>query len=357
MNDQKISSKTESRDPKVLKTFEIVQTLKATEPTLAEVTKAAAKYVELMVKLCDAGKVLAAVLSGLADQHGGDLGDGIRTSSDLLKQLEAKRSKQIQTILDNVVDPYTKGEHRPDQNKMETNNFEKKFKNDRTASMKQIKKGETNSRKLAKKKKKDQRQLDEALAALSKSVEAHDVMLADALREAVILDRHRFCAYISAWNAVLLGESEVFDAGFKLLAEKMPDLQALADDTAESIPEEVVQLIKESRPEAALKQLEKVRETGYFPAGLDLGGDDDPSSGSTVVVDDDDPLGAHAVQPYKVRVKQRYDAQNPDELSLVLGDIFDVTAEIDENWAVAEVHGKRGMFPSNHVEKMRRAGS
>ena len=72
--------------------------------------------------------------------------------------------------------------------------------------------------------------------------------------------------------------------------------------------------------------------------------------------DEDDPLGARSVQPYKVRVKQRYDAQNPDEVSLVLGDIFDVTAEIDENWAVAEVHGKRGMFPSNHVEKMRRAG-
>jgi len=93
-------------------------------------------------------------------------------------------------------------------------------------------------------------------------------------------------------------------------------------------------------------------------------GDDDTigsSVGSAVAEhlggDEDDPLGARSVQPYKVRVKQRYDAQNPDEVSLVLGDIFDVTAEIDENWAVAEVHGKRGMFPSNHVEKMRRAGS
>ncbi len=70
-----------------------------------------------------------------------------------------------------------------------------------------------------------------------------------------------------------------------------------------------------------------------------------------------DELGGHPVTPYKVRVKQRYDAQNPDEISLTLGDIFDVSAEIDENWAIAELHGQRGMFPSNHVEKMRRAGS
>lgn len=31
-----------------------------------------------MHKLCDAGKILADVLGGLADQHGGDLGDGLR---------------------------------------------------------------------------------------------------------------------------------------------------------------------------------------------------------------------------------------------------------------------------------------
>jgi len=35
--DQKISSKNENRDPKVLKTFEVINTLKATEPTISEV--------------------------------------------------------------------------------------------------------------------------------------------------------------------------------------------------------------------------------------------------------------------------------------------------------------------------------
>jgi len=58
------------------------------------------------------------------------------------------------------------------------------------------------------------------------------------------------------------------------------------------------------------------------------------------------------VPTYKVRVKQRFEAAHPDELSLTLGAIFDVSEEINENWGVAEIDGKRGMFPLNHVERM-----
>jgi len=359
--DQKITAKNENRDPKVLKTLEVIQMLKGCEPTMGEVTKATTKYVEVMQKLVDAGKILAAVLGGLADQHGGDLGDGLRATSDLIKQLEAKRSKQAQVLMDTIIDPYSKGEHRPDVNKSEVAGFEKRYKAERAASLKAIKKGETTSRKEAKRKKKNQQALDDALAGLSRSVESHDTMLGEMLREIIILDRTRFCNYIKAWNDVLLSDSEDFDAGCKLIAEKLPELQALAE-TSQQI-EDTESLISNSRPSNALAQIEKVRETGYFPAApLSLGDGDDtlgPSMGGSVAdaLGDDDPLGAHPVTPYKVRVKQRYDAQNPDEISLVLGDIFDVTAEIDENWAVAEVHGQRGMFPSNHVEKMRRAGS
>jgi len=372
MDGKLLSSKNEKSDGKVLKTFEVINSLKACEPTIGEVTKAAQKYTEMMLKLCDAGKILADVLGGLAEQHGGDLGDGLRKSSDILKQLEAKRSKQAQTLLDSLIEPYTKGDRRPDQSKQAIATFEKQYKTQRGVSLKNIKKYETTSRKLAKKKKKDQRALDEALASLSKSVEMHDSMLGENLRAIIVIDRTRYCQYLKAWNEVLLSESEGYEAGSKLVAEQLPELQALADETAELIPEEAERLIRDSKPDAALRQLEKVRETGYFPAGFEYGdnaGDGTMGSTAGTAISDrinrdedgsetgEDPLGGHPVATYKVRVKQRYDAQQEDELSLVLGDIFDVTAEIDENWAIAEVHGKRGMFPSNHIEKMRRAGS
>ena len=140
-------------------------------------------------------------------------------------------------------------------------------------------------------------------------------------------------------------------------------------------------LIENSRPTKTLDQLKKIRETGYYSesllniSGMDDDDDDDvggstilkgmttqpvrphllrvaPSSSPAVRVACCTMVPGRSVPTYKVRVKQRFDATHPDEMSLTLGDIFDVSEEIDENWAIAEVAGKRGMFPLNHVEKM-----
>jgi len=43
--------------------------------------------------------------------------------------------------MDSIVDPYSKGDRRPDVSKNEVSGFEKKYKNDRASSLKQIKKG------------------------------------------------------------------------------------------------------------------------------------------------------------------------------------------------------------------------
>jgi len=43
--------------------------------------------------------------------------------------------------MDSIVDPYSKGDRRPDVSKNEVSSFEKKYKNDRASSLKQIKKG------------------------------------------------------------------------------------------------------------------------------------------------------------------------------------------------------------------------
>jgi len=364
MQEPKLTTKNEKFDPKVQKTLEVVSNLKALDPTMTEVVKATQKYVEYMSKVSEAAKSLADMLGILADQHGGDLGDGIRQVSDTLKQLEAKRWKFASAVGDKLVEPYLRGDQRRELAQAEVNNFARQYQGQRGASLKTIKRGETQCRKLAKKKKRDQNALDNALSDLSKSIESHDNMLADNLRQIIRIDRKRFCTYIQNWNEVMINQAEGFAEGSELIAEKLPVLQRLAL-TTDAIPESQETLIRESRPETALEQLRSARATGYYSGGLTLGDDDGydtmgrnspgPAGGSAANYDD--PLGGHPVAPYKVRVKQRYDAQNPDEVSLVLGDIFDVYEEIDENWAIAEIHGHRGMFPSNHVEKMRRAGS
>lgn len=46
-----------------------------------------------------------------------------------------------------------------------------------------------------------------------------------------------------------------------------------------------------------------------------------------------------------------YDAVNDDELSLKTGDVLVVTKMEEEGWWEGEFNGKRGVFPSNFVEK------
>lgn len=128
------------------------------------------------------------------------------------------------------------------------------------------------------------------------------------------------------------------------MQEHQGELDAIAKDS-EKISNETQDLILTSRPERALSQLKNARETGYFTT-LDLSEVDEGGS------EDGSTIRGNKVQKYKVRVRQRYDAQQPDELSLTVGEIFDVGEEVDENWGVADLNGRRGIFPLNHVEKM-----
>ena len=38
------------------------------------------------------------------------------------------------------------------------------------------------------------------------------------------------------------------------------------------------------------------------------------------------------------------------ELALKKGDLIMLTKNVDKNWYEGELHGKRGIFPANHIE-------
>ncbi|XP_021116912.1 vinexin isoform X4 [Heterocephalus glaber] len=50
------------------------------------------------------------------------------------------------------------------------------------------------------------------------------------------------------------------------------------------------------------------------------------------------------------RLKFDFQAQSPKELTLQKGDIVYIHKEVDKNWLEGEHHGRRGIFPANHVE-------
>ena len=52
-----------------------------------------------------------------------------------------------------------------------------------------------------------------------------------------------------------------------------------------------------------------------------------------------------------VEVKFDYDAEQPDELSLHVGDIIRNCKLLKDGWLEGELNGKRGIFPDNFVAK------
>ena len=52
-----------------------------------------------------------------------------------------------------------------------------------------------------------------------------------------------------------------------------------------------------------------------------------------------------------VEVKFDYDAEQPDELTLHVGDIIRNCKLVEDGWMEGELNGKRGIFPDNFVAK------
>ncbi|KAI2652124.1 CD2-associated protein [Labeo rohita] len=77
------------------------------------------------------------------------------------------------------------------------------------------------------------------------------------------------------------------------------------------------------------------------------------------------PAGGIGLQPHsqpraskkkpkkrQCRVLFEYVPQNEDELELKIGDIIDITEEVEEGWWSGSMNGKSGLFPSNFVKEI-----
>ena len=65
---------------------------------------------------------------------------------------------------------------------------------------------------------------------------------------------------------------------------------------------------------------------------------------------------AHDMVPFlfieTVEVLYDYDAEQPDELSLRVGNIIKNCKVVEDGWMEGELNGKRGIFPDNFVKKV-----
>ncbi|XP_029352319.1 CD2-associated protein isoform X2 [Echeneis naucrates] len=68
------------------------------------------------------------------------------------------------------------------------------------------------------------------------------------------------------------------------------------------------------------------------------------------------PAAAKKPKKKQCRVLFEYQPQNEDELELKVGDIIDITEEIEEGWWSGSLNGKSGLFPSNFVKELDATG-
>ncbi|KAK7907323.1 hypothetical protein WMY93_015935 [Mugilogobius chulae] len=64
------------------------------------------------------------------------------------------------------------------------------------------------------------------------------------------------------------------------------------------------------------------------------------------------PAASKKPKKRQCKVLFDYQPQNEDELELKLGDIVDITEEVEEGWWSGTLNGKSGLFPSNFVKEM-----
>jgi len=336
-------------DPKVQQTRNIIAVVKASNAIMPDLLKAVQKYHQQLHALNQTSQVLSDFMLRLADVERGDLSDSIRKISDTQKLIDAKRWKFAVALHEAILMSYDKsGGGQLETDKADIVNFEKSYKAQKVVSIKTIKRWEKEFNKANKKKKKKEETIKSIATALEQSVEAHDQFLGEELRKVELLDRRRVCHFIRQWSKVLSEEADGMEAGLAEINRVKSELEYLANNP-DQVSGDTDNIINSSRPTKTLEQLKQIRETGYYGEPLlnisEVDYNDEYEEGVST-------LRGRIVPTYKVRVKQRFEPTQPDELPLTLGDIFDVSEEIDENWAIAEIEGRRGMFPLNHVERM-----
>jgi len=122
-------SQTERDDNRALKTIEVVNTLKESLGLYAEFVKAAQKHTAMVNAAVLSGKGVTEVLSRIADQTGGDLGEAMKAIAETQNAMLDRQIELVSTMTDNLITAYIDKENgRLNNDKQDLLNFAKNYK-------------------------------------------------------------------------------------------------------------------------------------------------------------------------------------------------------------------------------------
>jgi len=315
--------------------------MRSSNAAFQEFIKAAGNYQKQCLRMSEAGKLLADSIQKISQlQQSNDVGEAIQRLSDVLKNLETKREGVAKAIQDDLITSLQKS-GKPEE--AELVQFENDYKKARDSTRQQISKLEANSKKAGKK---GGEGLKQAISQLNEKIKEADQIKADKLRNILLLERKKYCNFLSVWGPVISAEVDLVNEEnkfkeneqyWKNLASSTQQLSAAAEDLIKA---------KQERTFVQIQSSEGSGDTSYDP----FGGFDSPSypsynSGGSSRDLNSSGLGT-ATALYDFAGEQY------EDLPFFAGEVLTITKEDDgSGWLTGDLRGKVGIFPSSYVRR------
>jgi len=240
----------------------------------------------------------------------------------------------------------------------EVSKFDSLYKKDLSNVRQKIARLEANSRRAGKK---GGVELQEAIKELDAQVKEADKVKAEKLRTVLLIERRKYCNFLTLWGQVMTSEIDMFSEGMRL-KENQSYFSNLAASTS-NLPAEMEDLINSK--ERTFIQIQPSGEDSY--SEYDQNTSNDPniqfnsggsfisnSSGSFISNSGSSFMSSNASSYGFGTAVALYDfaGDQPTDLPFYSGDVVTITAEDDgSGWLSGELNGRFGIFPTSYVQR------
>jgi len=342
-----MAAKSISVDKKTEATIRTVENLKASASVLKELTTASMNYQKASLKLSEEGKKLADSLQKLGQLTSNDMGASITKLADLHRNVETKRDAMCRSLQDDLVAAIQRNSKNEE---IELSQFEGDYKKARVTARGKIEKLEQNSKKAGKK---GAAALQESIRDLDLAVKEADRVKADKLRQVLLIERKKYCNFLTQWNAVLSTEIDMYLDGMKFKEQQSFYTNLAASHN--NLPPEMEALIS-SQQERTFVQIQS--EGGDLGGGYSGSFYNDPSSSYDTSYDtgysDSYGGGGDSYGGGGSTCSALYDfaGDQPTDLPFYAGDVITITADDDgSGWMTGQLNGRTGIFPTSYVQR------
>jgi len=336
-------SKAPPVDPKTEKTFRTIEALRSSGPVFQEFIKAATNYQKQIMQMSKVGQAFADALLRVAQLQSGDLGEGIAKFARVQQLIETKRLNVSRAIQDDLIAGLQKNV-KPEES--EVTAFESDYKKTRAAMRDAVGKLEAKTKAAGKK---GPQALQEAISILNEKIKEADNLKAEKLRNALLMERRKYCNFLGQLAAVVTAEVEVFNEEMKLKESEQNCKNLAAGQT--QLPPDLELLVTAKQTERTYISIQSdgsPSSGGGYSSSYDYDNYENNYNAS----DNTYNKGGSYPQGGGRTVTALYDfaGEQQEDLWFYAGDVITVTQEDDGGWLTGELNGVTGIFPTSYVK-------